>query len=95
MRLPRLAPRLAISLPISALFLAARAADHDGAMAAMAAALIAAMVAPANGVVGIATAAVGALAQACLPHGCRRKEATSGRRKTCAVTAERDSPRVK
>lgn len=57
MRLPRLAPRLAISLPISALFLAARAADREDAMAAAAAALIAAMLAPAAGLAGIAASA--------------------------------------
>lgn len=62
MRLPRLAPRLLISLPLSGLLLAARAAGHDGAAAAAAAALIAAMLVPtgrAGGIAGAALAAAG------------------------------------
>jgi uncharacterized membrane protein len=46
MALPRLAPRLAISLPLSGLFLAAKAAGLDGAAAVLAVASIAAMAAP-------------------------------------------------
>jgi uncharacterized membrane protein len=60
MALPRLAPRLAISLPLSGLFLAARAAQADTLSAALAAALIGAMLAPtprAPGIVAVAAAA--------------------------------------
>jgi uncharacterized membrane protein len=73
MRLPRLAPRIAISLPLSGLFLAARAAGDGEAAAALAAALIAAMLAPAAGAAGIAgcaaAAGLGALAWASGPGG--------------------------
>jgi len=46
MALPSLAPRLAISLPLSGLFLAAKAAGLDGAAAVLAVASVAAMAAP-------------------------------------------------
>jgi len=65
MRLPRPAPRLLISLPLSGALLAARAAGQDAAGAALAAALIGAMLAPAArapGIAGTAAAAGGATA---------------------------------
>jgi uncharacterized membrane protein len=69
----RLAPRLAISLPLSGLFLAARAGGADLASAALAAALIGAMVSPAGGFAGVAAtaalAAAGAAAWASGPGG--------------------------
>jgi uncharacterized membrane protein len=58
MALPRLAPRLAISLPLSGLFLAARAAGLDGAAAVLAVAAIGAMAAPFAGARGIAAVAL-------------------------------------
>lgn len=65
MRWPRLAPRIAISLPLSWLFLAARLAGVDTLAAAAAAALIAAMVTPATTTLGIAgTALLAALGAA-------------------------------
>lgn len=66
MLLPRLAARLAISLPLSGLFLAARAGGLDIASAACAAGLIAAMVAPASGALGIGALALLAGAAAAL-----------------------------
>jgi len=66
MTLPRLAPRLAISLPLSGLFLAARAGGLDTAAAACAAGLIAAMLAPAQGAVGIGALALLAAGAAAL-----------------------------
>lgn len=53
----RVAPRLAISLPLSGLLLAARVAGADAAAAPLAAGLIGAMAAPARGVPGIAAGA--------------------------------------
>ncbi|MBR0682721.1 hypothetical protein GXW74_19675 [Roseomonas eburnea] len=53
-----LAPRLRISLPLSGLLIAARMAGQDAAGAALAAALIGAMLAPAARPLGIAGAAV-------------------------------------
>jgi uncharacterized membrane protein len=67
MALPRLAPRLAISLPLSGLVLAAQAAGQAGAAAVLAAALIGAMAAPtprAPGIAATALAAGGAMAAA-------------------------------
>jgi uncharacterized membrane protein len=58
MPLPRLAPRLAISLILSGLFLAARGAGQQVAAASLAAALIAAMLAPAAGAWGIGSMAL-------------------------------------
>lgn len=60
MALPRLAPRLAISLPLSGLFLAAHAVGMDAPAAVLAAAMIAAMVAPTPRAVGIAAFALAA-----------------------------------
>ena len=54
----RLPPRLAISLPLSVLFLAARLAGTEAAAAALAAGLIGAMASPASGFAGISVAAV-------------------------------------
>ncbi len=65
MALPRLAPRLAISLPLSGLFLAAKAAGLDAAAAVLAVAAIAAMVAPfatAGRIAGVAVLAGAATA---------------------------------
>jgi uncharacterized membrane protein len=59
MALPRLAPRLAISLPLSGMFVAAHASGMDGLAAVLAAAMVAAMVAPtprARGIAGFALA---------------------------------------
>jgi len=60
MPLPRLAPRLAISLPLSGLFLAAHAAGLQGAAAVLAVAAIGAMAAPASRAPGIGAVALGA-----------------------------------
>lgn len=62
MRLPRLAPRLLVSLPLSGLCLAARAQGDDLAAAAFAAATMAAFLVPARSVPGIAAAALAAFA---------------------------------
>ncbi len=65
MALPRLAPRLAISLPLSGLLLGAQAAGLSGMAAVVAAALIGAMAAPtprATGIAATALAAGGAMA---------------------------------
>ena len=60
MALPRLAPRLAISLPLSGLFLAAHAAGADAPAAVLAVAMIAAMLAPTPRAAGIAAFALAA-----------------------------------
>lgn len=60
MRLPRLAPRLLVSLPFSGLCLAARAAGHDLAAAALAAAIIAAFLAPSARAAGVLACALAA-----------------------------------
>jgi uncharacterized membrane protein len=60
MALPRLAPRLAISLPLSGLLLAAQAGGMTGAAAVLAAALVGAMVAPTPRATGIAAVALAA-----------------------------------
>ncbi|BDG70578.1 hypothetical protein [Roseomonas fluvialis] len=66
MALPRLAPRLAISLPLSGLFLAAKVAGLDTAAAVLAIAAIAAMAAPTTRAAGIAAMALLAGAAAAL-----------------------------
>ncbi|MBR0672093.1 COG4648 family protein [Neoroseomonas soli] len=60
MRLPRLAPRLLVSLPLSGLCLAARAAGQDLAAAALAAAIIVAFLAPTARPAGIVACALAA-----------------------------------
>ncbi|CAH0288847.1 hypothetical protein [Roseomonas sp. CECT 9278] len=59
MALPRLAPRLAISLPLSGLFLAAQAGGQQDAAAILAMAAIGAMAAPASRALPIGTVALG------------------------------------
>lgn len=66
MALPRLAPRLAISLPLSGLFLATHAAGLPGASAVLAAAVIGAMLAPFPRAAGIAAVALAAGASTAL-----------------------------
>lgn len=62
----RLAPRLALSLPLSAMVLAARLADAGALTAVTAAALIGAVLSPAAGLPGIAASAAGTGALAAL-----------------------------
>ena len=62
MRLPRLAPRLLVSLSLSGLCLAARATGDDLAAAGFAAATMAAFLVPVRSVPGIAVAALAAFA---------------------------------
>ena len=66
MALPRLAPRLAISLPLSGLFLAAKAAGLDTAALALAVAALAAVSAPTQRTPVIAAVALAAGAVAAL-----------------------------
>lgn len=66
MRLPRLAPRLMVSLPISVMLLAARGAAVDAAAAPLAAALIGAMITPFASLRGVAATALAAGAAAAL-----------------------------